>query len=95
VLRSGKAEQVAGWLAACILHSQNAAGGRAGVISSSKRQPALTVEALPLAQHVCDVSRHDGVNLRNVGVQLGQVALRAGVQVQLLGLLDEGVCREG
>jgi hypothetical protein len=54
--------------------------------------PQLTVQPLALAQYVCDVARHDRVHLRDVGVQARQVALRARVLVQLLGLLDEGIC---
>lgn len=45
-----------------------------------------------MAQHLRDVARHDLVHLRDVLVQLADVALRARVQVQLLRLLDERVC---
>ena len=53
---------------------------------SSRASKGLTVEALALAQHIRDVARHDGVHLADVLAQLGHVALRPGVQVQLLRL---------
>lgn len=45
-----------------------------------------------MAQDLGDVARHDLVHLRDVLIQLADVALRAGVQVQLLCLLYERVC---
>ena len=51
-----------------------------------------TVQALAVAQDLSDVARHDLMHLRDVLIELADVALRAGVQVQLLCLLYERVC---
>ena len=59
---------------------------------SSPTRVALTVQLLPLSQHLLYVPRHDAVHLPQLVCQLAKVALCPRVHVQALGLLDERVC---
>lgn len=75
-----------------ILNSK-ATGGLFGMtLGVCLRARARTVEPLPLAQHLLDVTRHDLLHLRQLLRHLVQVPLRPRVQVQPLRLLDERVC---
>jgi hypothetical protein len=51
----------------------------------------LTIESFTLAEHLLDVPRHDLLHFCELLVHLVQVALGARIQIQPLGLLDEGV----
>lgn len=45
-----------------------------------------------MIEDILDVLGHDRVHLRDILCKLGHVALRSGVQVKLLGFLNERVC---
>ena len=66
-----------------------------GVLPALVRQVAAhrahVVQPLPLPQHVLNVACHDALDLHQILAQFADVALRARVQVQLLGALDDGV----
>ncbi len=53
----------------------------------------LTVKAFALAKHVGNVACHDGMHFAQVLCELGDVALRPCVHVELLCLADECVCK--
>ena len=53
-----------------------------------------TIEAFAVAKNLLDVLGHDGVHLRQVLVQLAEVALRSGVLVRLFRALHKGICAD-
>ena len=53
--------------------------------------PELTVKPFPMVEHILNVLCHDGMNFRDVLCKFSHVSLRSGIQIELLGLLNECV----